>query len=313
MKNYRLIKAKQRSPEWLALRQQGITATDAAVIANLSPYKTPYALWAYKTGRAVEPPVGDAALRGTILEPAVAAWYEQTHGVKLRESHGVVVLKRSPWAMASLDRTIVGSPGIVEIKTSASPRWLMGVPDEVQAQVQWQMLITDAPWCDVVALLGGLKFEVTRVERDRKYQALLFLKCEEWRLRHIIDDVPPAVVGEDSAVYAETVPQASDEWTQADGGLERIASLYSEKVYEAKLLDTEIADLAMQIKEAIGDRQGVIGAGWSATWRQNKASRKVDWTRLAAEQGISTDTVNAYTLETPGARVFKFKQEAQGE
>jgi predicted phage-related endonuclease len=189
----------------------------------------------------------------------------------------------------------------------------MGVPDEVQAQVQWQMLITDAPWCDVVALLGGLKFEVTRVERDRKYQALLFLKCEEWRQRHIIDDVAPAVVGEDSAIYAEVVPQTNDEWTQADGGLERIASLYSEKVYEAKLLDTEIADLAMQIKEAIGDRQGVIGAGWSATWRQNKSGRKVDWSRLAAEQAISADTVNAYTLETPGARVFKFKQEAQGE
>ena len=129
MKTYKLVRAKQRSPEWLALRQHGITATDAAVIANLSPYKTPYALWSYKTGRAVEPEVGEAALRGTILEPAVAAWYEQTHGVKLRESHGVVVLKRSPWAMASLDRTIVGSNGIVEIKTSASPRWLMGVPD----------------------------------------------------------------------------------------------------------------------------------------------------------------------------------------
>ena len=30
--------------------------------------------------------------------------------------------------------------------------------------------------------------------------------------------------------------------------------------------------------------------------------------RLAVEEKIAPDTVNAYTLETPGARVFRFKQ-----
>ena len=47
-KRYEFVKAEQRSPEWFALRADGITATEAAVIAGLSPYKTPYALWAEK-------------------------------------------------------------------------------------------------------------------------------------------------------------------------------------------------------------------------------------------------------------------------
>jgi len=50
-KQYEFVKAEQRSPEWFALRADGITATDVSVIAGLNPYKTPYQLWAEKLGK----------------------------------------------------------------------------------------------------------------------------------------------------------------------------------------------------------------------------------------------------------------------
>ncbi len=37
-KQYEFVKAEQRSPEWFALRADGITATDVSVIAGLNPY-----------------------------------------------------------------------------------------------------------------------------------------------------------------------------------------------------------------------------------------------------------------------------------
>ena len=102
-KQYEFVKAEQRSPEWFALRADGITATEAAVIAGLSPYKTPYALWAEKRGAYTPDPVGPAAVRGILLESTVAEFYEMETGRELRRSNGIVRLKDIPWVMASLD------------------------------------------------------------------------------------------------------------------------------------------------------------------------------------------------------------------
>ena len=71
-KQYEFVKAEQRSPEWFALRADGITATDVSVIAGVNPYKTPYQLWAEKLGKYTPDPVGPAAVRGILLENAVA-------------------------------------------------------------------------------------------------------------------------------------------------------------------------------------------------------------------------------------------------
>ena len=308
-KQYEFIKAEQRSPEWFALRADGITATDVSVIAGVNPYKTPYQLWAEKLGKYTPDPVGPAAVRGILLENAVADFYEMETGRELRRSNGVVRLKELPWVMASLDRTIVGSEGLVEIKTSTSPRWsLHPVPPEVVAQVQWQMFVTAAPWVDIAVLLGGLVFRIERVEADIKYQTQLYAKAVEFR-NALATNTPPTLQGEDSDALAQVVPQTSEEWAQADLSLDRLAALYAEKQYESKLLDQELQNLAISLKEAIGEKVGIVGEGWSATWKQNKSSQKIDYKLLLEALKPSVDVVDAYTREVPGARVFKFKTE----
>ena len=308
-KQYEFVKAEQRSPEWFALRADGITATDVSVIAGVNPYKTPYQLWAEKLGKYTPDPVGPAAVRGILLENAVADFYEMETGRELRRSNGVVRLKELPWVMASLDRTIVGEEGLVEIKTSTSPRWsLHPVPPEVVAQVQWQMFVTAAPWVDIAVLLGGLVFRIERVEADINYQTQLYAKAVEFR-NALATDTPPTLQGEDSDALAQVVPQTSEEWAQADLSLDRLAALYAEKQYESKLLDQELQNLAISLKEAIGEKVGIVGEGWSATWKQNKSSQKIDYKLLLEALKPSVDVVDAYTREVPGARVFKFKTE----
>lgn len=310
-KQYEFVKAEQRSPEWFALRKEGITATDVSVIAGLNPYKTPYQLWAEKLGKYEPEPVGAAAIRGILLENTVAEFYEMETGRELRRSNGIVRLKELPWVMASLDRTIVGEDGLVEIKTSTSPRWsLYPVPPEVEAQVQWQMFVTGAPWCDVAALLGGLVFRIERVVADTEYQASLYRKAVEFR-NALATQTPPTLQGQDSDALAAVVPQASEEYAIAESGIDRVAALYAEKYYESKLLDEELQNLAISLKEAIGDKAGITGNGWSATWKQNKSSRKVDWQAIAEKAAIPADVIEAATREVPGARVFRFKKEEQ--
>ncbi|NBR91300.1 MAG: hypothetical protein EBS68_15585, partial [Rhodobacteraceae bacterium] len=82
-KQYEFVKAPQRSPEWLELRRQGLGASDMAAVMGVSPYKTPYQLWAEKTGATPPQKVGAAAQRGVILEDAVGRYYEEERGVKL--------------------------------------------------------------------------------------------------------------------------------------------------------------------------------------------------------------------------------------
>ena len=306
-KRFEFIKAEQRSPKWFALRKDGITATDVAVIAGLSEYKTRFQLWAEKTGAVTEEPAGEAAQRGILLEDAVANWYTLETGHKLKRSNGVVRLVEAPWAMASLDRTIVGEPGLVEIKTSTSRMWaLEPVPAAVIAQVQWQAFITGAPWVDVAVLLGGLKFRRERVMADPVYQAELFAKAVQFRTL-IATGWAPELIGEDSDTLAKVVPQSTEEWAQATGSIERVAALYAERKYESVLLDQELSNLAISLKEAIGKGVGIAGAGWEATWKQNKPSVKTDWRAVAEAAKVPQEIVDAYTKEIPGARVFKFK------
>lgn len=42
----KIVNLSQRTPAWLAWRAQGVTASEAAVILNRSPYQTPWRLWA---------------------------------------------------------------------------------------------------------------------------------------------------------------------------------------------------------------------------------------------------------------------------
>ena len=313
-KQYEFVKAEQRSPEWFALRKEGITATEAAVIAGLSPYKTPYQLWAEKLGKYEPEPVGAAAIRGILLENTVAEFYEMETGRELRRSNGIVRLKEMPWVMASLDRTIVGEDGLVEIKTSTSPRWsLYPVPPEVEAQVQWQMFVTGAPWCDVAALLGGLVFRIERVVADVEYQTTLYRKAVEFR-NLLATQTPPTLQAQDSDALAAVLPQMSEEYVFASDGINRVAALYAEKQYESKLLDEELQNLAISLKEAIGDKAGVTGETWSATWKQNKPSVKTDWKEVAESlKAVAPETyeeaVKRFTEEKPGARVFRFRSE----
>ena len=308
-KQYEFVKAEQRSPEWFALRADGITATDVSVIAGLNPYKTPYQLWAEKLGKFTPDPVGPAAVRGILLENAVAEFYEMETGRELRRSNGIVRLKELPWVMASLDRTIVGEEGLVEIKTSTSPRWsLHPVPPEVVAQVQWQMFVTGAPWCDVAVLLGGLVFRIERVAASIDYQTELYRKAVEFR-NALATQTAPILQGQDSDALAAVVPQASEEYENATTGIDRVAALYAEKQYESKLLDEELQNLAISLKEAIGEKAGIAGQGWSATWKQNKATRKVDYAAILEKAAVPLDVIEAATREVPGARVFRFRTE----
>jgi putative phage-type endonuclease len=81
----RLIDVIQRTPAWERWRSAGVTASEAAIVLGRSPYKTPWRLWAERTGVAVPPDLSQNphVARGVALEDAARQWFEARHDTLL--------------------------------------------------------------------------------------------------------------------------------------------------------------------------------------------------------------------------------------
>lgn len=77
-----VIDLNQKSEQWLSWRAQGITASDIPIILGLSPYKTPWMLWAEKVG-IINPPdlsKNPNVKRGIALEDNARQVAEERYG-----------------------------------------------------------------------------------------------------------------------------------------------------------------------------------------------------------------------------------------
>lgn len=93
-----LIKLVQGSAEWHAHRAQYRNASETAAVMGLSPWQTPYQLWALKTGRS-QPSINPAMARGTALEPLARAAYE-TRTDQVMQPLGCSTVTIAPASMA---------------------------------------------------------------------------------------------------------------------------------------------------------------------------------------------------------------------
>lgn len=146
-----VINVSQRTPEWRLWRSQGISASEAAIIMNRSPYKTPWRLWAEKTGRVLEQSLDNNPLIriGIEQEPQALQRFEDKHEVMLLPLCGES--ERYPLMRASFDG-LSESNEPVEVKCPHESTFLDVLLNREQSaayqlygcQVQQQLLVADA-------------------------------------------------------------------------------------------------------------------------------------------------------------------------
>uniref|UniRef100_UPI0025EA0E74 lambda-exonuclease family protein n=1 Tax=Thiohalocapsa sp. TaxID=2497641 RepID=UPI0025EA0E74 len=167
----RIIDIEQRTPDWHIWRNLGVSASDASVILGLSteldladdedtiallhdsvsPYKTPWRLWAEKTGLVVPEDLSrnPHVQRGLALEGAAIADFEERHATLLLPLCGESEACRE--IRASFDGVDPdGTP--VEIKVPCSRRYLevlsLGTSSDLYRlywpQVQTQLYVAGA-------------------------------------------------------------------------------------------------------------------------------------------------------------------------
>jgi len=72
----KIVNLRQGTAEWLAWRDLGVSASDVATILGENPHKTPWSLWAERTGLQ-EKEVGYFCRQGKRGEPVMRRWWEE--------------------------------------------------------------------------------------------------------------------------------------------------------------------------------------------------------------------------------------------
>ena len=172
----KVIDLPQRTPAWLEWRASGVSASDVAILLGLSPYKTPWRLWAEKTG-LVRP---EAELssdwfrnKGTGGEDAVRWAFEQRHDTLLLALCGES--EEQPLIRASFDGIDdEGRPVELKVSCQAVYTEVLNLGRESTAfklyypQVQTQLYVSGQTLGWLVFYYGPgvmVEFEVARDDR----------------------------------------------------------------------------------------------------------------------------------------------------
>lgn len=272
----------QGTPEWLALRKQGIGSSDAPVVAG--ERGSVIELWAEKAGLIdrAEPDTDTARLFewGHRLEPIVADWYADSTGRQLRRVNRMQVHPTIPWAFASLDRVVVGEKRIVEIKTTRRG-WDAGepVPGHVQAQVQHQLWVSGYDVADVAVLTGGSEPKVYEIARDESFiDNLVFLETEFWGW--VQSGTRPPMDGSENArrVLSRMYPRNDGSLIPASPEIDRVFFDWMAARVVTDQAEAESDTLGNALRALIGDADGIEGR---VMWKKNRDSTRTDWPSVA--------------------------------
>lgn len=191
--------ATANTPEWDEARRSGIGSSDLPQILGYSNFGTAADVWARKTGRIGSDPAGEAAYWGHLLEPVVAGEFAKRNSL---EVHPVPVLYQQghPHRRASLDRRVEGCTTLnggclLEVKTRSAFKaasFRDDIPDDILAQVQWQLLVTGLDHAHVAVLVDNSRYSEHFVEPEPEVQTYVATEADLiWE--HVLIDVMPQV------------------------------------------------------------------------------------------------------------------------
>jgi putative phage-type endonuclease len=192
--------AAQKSEEWLALRGNLLTASDAATAIGVNKYETPDELLLKKCGLGPRFMGNSATRHGEKYEDEARILYEQRHGEVVHEL-GLVPHPVHNFLGGSPDG-VTESGKLVEIKCPPQRAILPEVPQHYFPQLQMCMEILDLEEADFIEYKPAEtnwpkpeEFQVINVKRDREWWKTNFpIMKEFWDkvlyFREHLDELP---------------------------------------------------------------------------------------------------------------------------
>ncbi len=319
------------SPEVTLERRKGISATDAAPIMGISPWKSAADVWLEKKKpELIERKESKAIYWGTRLEQTVAEEYTKETGQDLEPSR-LLHNKKIPWMMCSPDRIIKGKKKGLECKTAGErmayqwgPSGSDRVPQYYLIQCFHSMMVTNFYEWDLAVLIGGQDFRIYHLFRDMELMKVMFDHEKEFHDRFIAgNETPQFDWGKSVAEFVRRKYPRHAEGEELD------VDANGDDVLKKALLDLIQARGSQATAKKIRETQESLiksymrtsevlewkEKGIRATWRNTKDSIKIDWRAVFEEMvpylQISADEKERillkHTEQKEGSRRFVFK------
>lgn len=276
--------------EWLNARRMGIGGSDAAAIVGLNQYVTPYALWADKTGRMPEQEENEAMRQGRDLEDYVARRFTEQTGLKVRRRNQIIKNDSYPFALANIDRDVIGERAGLECKTTTSlnmKRFRNGdFPAHYYVQCMHYLAVTGYDRWYLAVLIFGTELKVFIIERDEdEINALMDAERSFWET-YVVPDVPPPVDGlqpTDITINMLFPPEAAQTGEAIPLVFSDRLKDYMELKRQAQAIDELLKKTEQQIKTELGEATEGICAGFKITWKP-QIRRQFDLHRFVEER-----------------------------
>lgn len=293
--------------QWLAIRRESIGGSDAAAIAGLNEWASPYSVWADKTGRVKDKPDNEAMRQGRDLEEYVARRWCETSGKKVKRVNAILRCGDYPFAHANVDRWVVGENAGLECKTTSVLRLkeFRGghYPDTYYAQCVHYMAVTGADRWYLAVLVLGRDFCSFVIERDQEeIDALMCMEKEFWK--HIEQDTPPPVDGTGVTTDAiHAIYSHSDTKTVDLFGMESTFALYQKAKEALRESEMVVRKYENAIKERLGKAESGSVGRYTATWK-NQTRSSFDLKRFSEDHPeidpapyYNTNTFRRFTVK----------------
>ena len=262
--------------EWKALRHKYIGGSDAAAVVGMNSWVSPYTLWAEKTGRLPGFDGNLATEVGTYLEDFVAKKFAQETGKKVRNCNLSWFNDKYPWAIANIDREIVGEDAGLEIKTTSelnTQKFKGGeYPANYYVQCMHYLAVTGKQRWYLAVLIGNREFKWFTIERDED-EINALMDAERTFKMYVDNDTPPIADGMQStadtlsALYPNSVDTAI-----GIGFYEKELDNYFRLKAQRDDLDEQIDGIVNRIKAHLGECERGEGERYKVSWKSQTRS-----------------------------------------
>lgn len=273
--------------EWLKFRANYIGGSDAAAVIGLNPYVSAFSLWAEKTRQSPAFDGNLATRTGTYLEPFVAKLFEEQTGKKVRNENASLVNSDYPWAVADVDRMVVGEDAGLEIKTTSSlatKKFKNGsYPPQYYVQVTHYLAVTGKAKWYLAILIGNSDFKVFEIERDESEIAALMQAEKEFWSNYVVPKIAPPPDGQEPTDESiKILYPESDGGSMSLFGRDVLLDRYFDLADQIKELQRQQDEIKQTIQLDMGDTEIALADNYKVIWKTQTRST-FDHKRFAAD------------------------------
>lgn len=262
--------------EWLALRHKYIGGSDAAAVVGMNAWVSPYSLWAEKTGRLPGFEGNLATEVGTYMEDFVAQKFAQETGKKVRKCNLSWFNDQYPFAIANIDREIVGEDAGLEIKTTSelnTKKFKGGeYPANYYCQCMHYLAVTGKKRWYLAVLIGNREFKWFTIERDEdEIKALMDAEAAFWE--QVKTDVPPVADGTSSTAdtLSALYPNSNDD-AIGIGAYEKDLDDYFRLKDQLENIASTIDGIVNRLKAHLQECERGEGEKYKVSWKTQSRS-----------------------------------------